>query len=62
MEREVIGDVGTEWTDSPRDLSVIEAVAIRQAGRLEGVKLHRHLTNSTLAAAVRIVDAIQAAS
>ena len=61
MECEVIGDAGTEWTNSPRDLSANETAYILQASRLEGVRLHRHLTQSTLAAAVRIVDAIQAA-
>ena len=40
-------------TDTPRALTLGEAADIIQAGRLNGIKLHRRMTRSTLRAAVR---------
>lgn len=63
MSIEIVGaEIGTEWTDSPRDLTKDEAAQVVSAGRVRGVKLHRQLTHSMLAAAVRSVDQILAAS
>jgi len=59
MNVEIVGDKGTEWTDNPRALTKDETAAINAAGYLEGVKLHRQFTNSTLAAAVSAVKSIQ---
>lgn len=52
---------GAQFTEEPRALTVYEAQRIRQSSRLDGVKLHREWTHSTLAAAVRVVDALQGA-
>jgi hypothetical protein len=61
MEIEIIGDAGTDPTDTPRDLSPDEAACIVAAGRLNGIKIHRQLTSSTLPAAIRAVDQLLAA-
>ena len=55
MQTRVIGDQGTEWTDNPRVLASAEAEQIKAVSFLDGVKLHRQFTNSTLAAATRAV-------
>ncbi len=61
MEIEVVLPDGyVPDTDTPRALTPSEVADIMQAGRLNGVKLHRRLTYSTLRAAVREVDAILA--
>jgi len=59
MKIEIIGDPGTEWTDTPRALTKNETDQIKAAGRLDGIKLHRQFTNSTLLAAKNAVEAIQ---
>jgi hypothetical protein len=61
METEIIGEPGTAWTDAPRELTREERQEIAGLSRVDGVKLHRALTRSTLAAAVRVVDALQSA-
>lgn len=58
MEVEIIGSSGTEWTDNPRALTQNEIDQIAKVGRLEGIKLHRTFTQSTLAAAVREVNLV----
>jgi hypothetical protein len=58
MQTVVIGDQGTEWTDNPRDLMSFEVDKIKAISFLEGVKLHRQWTNSTLTAATRAVKAL----
>ena len=58
MEIDFIGDHGTPNTDTPRELTDNEKADILMLGRLGGIKHHIALTNSTLGAAVRIVDAI----
>jgi hypothetical protein len=59
MKIEIIGDHGTEWTDAPRALTKDEIDQIKVVGRLDGIKLHRQFTNSTLLAAKNAVEAIQ---
>lgn len=61
MEIEVVLPDGyVPDTDTPRALTLGEAADIIQAGRLNGIKLHRRMTRSTLRAAVREVDAVLA--
>ena len=50
---------GMDWTDNPRDVTREEAAQIKAVGRLDGIKLHRQLTNSTLSAAMRAVEKLQ---
>jgi hypothetical protein len=57
--RGLSGDPWVSFTDSPGDLTIGEAAAILEAGRLAGITLHREWTRSTLAAAVKAVDALQ---
>jgi hypothetical protein len=59
METEIIGDGGTEWTDTPRALTEDERNWMRIEPRLKAIRLHRELTNSTLAAAIAAVDEIR---
>ena len=56
MKVEIVGDPGPEWTDNPRKLDMSEAYEVVHLTRLEGIKRHRQLTRSTLAAAMREVD------
>lgn len=58
MQVEVVGDPGIEWTDNPRMLTQNEIDQIAKVGRLEGIKLHRTFTRSTLAAAAREVNLV----
>jgi len=61
MEMEIVGaDIATEWTDTPRALTDGEKHQVCAAGRLNGIKLHRQLTSSSLKAAISAVDAILA--
>lgn len=48
-----------DHTDEPRALTGSEIAKIRTSERIEGVKLHREWTHSTLAAAVKIIDKIR---
>jgi len=59
MKVEIIGNPGTEWTDNPRSLTKDEVNQIKALGYLDGVKMHRKLTKSTLSVAATIVRAIQ---
>ena len=59
MQIEIVGDKGIEWTDTPRALTDDEAAKIKAAGRLDGIKLHRQFTKSTLLAAKNAVEALQ---
>ena len=59
MQIEIIGDKGTEWTDSPRPVTQAEAAQIKAATRIDGIKLHRQFTNSTLRAAHIVVSELQ---
>jgi hypothetical protein len=43
-------------TDTPLDLTPAEALKLEELERVEAVRLHRRLTNSTLKAAVAAVD------
>lgn len=55
LEFQVVGDA-TPHTDTPRDMTDAEKAEVRRAGRLEGIKLHRAWTHSTLRAAIRRVE------
>lgn len=59
MKFEIMGNPGKEWTDNPRALTKDETAQIKALGRLDGIKLHRQFTNSTLLAAKNAVEAIQ---
>lgn len=60
MKTVIIGDQGVDWTDNPRPLTKDETAQIHAAGYgLEGIKLHRQFTNSTLRAALHAVKALQ---
>jgi len=59
METIVIGDAGVDWIDTPRALTNDETAAINAVGYLQGIKLHRQFTHSTLRAAVAAVKSIQ---
>jgi hypothetical protein len=58
MKIEIISKA-PEFTDHPRMLTEDERQRVRSASRLEAIKLHRQLTNSTLRAAIEAVDALR---
>jgi hypothetical protein len=59
MKTVIIGNPGIEWTDNPRALTKDEGDQIKALGRLDGIKLHRQFTSSTLLAANNAVAALQ---
>ena len=59
IEFEITGDTGPEHTDTPRELTYDEVGELRTLSRLDAIKLHRKLTNSTLGAALREVKRVR---